>query len=329
MSGTVVAFNQRVDQDAARAFVQGLLQQNPNLKAGYIAKQIDCDASTLRHFMRGRPSVPVAQAILELKGRLAQEAPASAEVAATVAAAQPRARAVDFILTRDARRVMGVCEAVIAERTIGVIIGHSGGGKTTALQEFRRRCPEAVFVRADAVMTGKQMLDEIADALGVEHHALLRPQMYRIIEVLKQSPRLVIIDEADQLVRRTSRQLEMLRTIHDVSRCPMILCGMPRLRAFLLRGPNLKENLAQIYSRVGFMVELTGLARDEATEILSRYPLTEAARADLLAIAVNRGTGGMRRLMTVLRRALDIADRRGIEKISEQIITAANGLTLS
>ncbi len=287
-----------------------------------IAREIGVSHTYVSRFLAGEDgSANLREKLTELKARW------EAATAEDQAEKREYRREIDFFLTSDAKQVLAVCDLCQSEREIGVIVGPAGTGKTTALLKFCESNPDAVYVRGDVSMTAKELLIEIADRLGIDAgYGSLRSVMRRIVTRLKERPALIIIDEADLLVSFTVRKLELLRTIFDESRCGLVLCGMPRLAGYLLRGPSMKENLAQIYSRVAYTAKLGGLARAEAEQILSEYELTEAARKLLVERALDSKRGGLRRFTKLLGRALDLA---GEQKITREIVEDAGRLILS
>lgn len=314
-----------VDQDQAREWLRYMTEERGVTKEE-IARQIGVSRPLVSRFASGLDSEQVAAKLLELKA--AVEAAEQAQASGEAAAAQEYRTTVDFIMTEDAKRVIGVCKACAKERAMGVILGAPGSGKTTALNEYLKQDPRAILITADVLMTSKQLVEEIAQAVGVELGGGLRDIMQRVVAALRAEPRLIIVDEADMLVSsssRTVRKLEILRMLYNQGKTGVVVCGLPRLRAWLTRGPSLRENLAQLYSRVSFLRELQGVTKDEMQAILAQFNMTPAAREYLLARGAAREAGGMRRLTTILRRALDIADG-GV--INEAIVMAAEELTL-
>lgn len=233
-----------------------------------------------------------------------------------------------FVLIADALAVMGLCARCAAEKELGVIIGHAGIGKTTAIQEYCKKNPEAVYLRADVTMSAKELLIEIGEKIGVIlTYGTQRFMLRKIIARLRERPRPLIIDEADLLITHTVKKMEILRTIYDEARVGLILAGMPRLKGFLQKGPSLKENLAQFYSRVGYLHELEGLSRNEASQILEAYNVSDTAKEELILRATNPAFGGLRRFSKALKRSLALADQRN-GQITREIVREADGLLL-
>ena len=85
-----------------------------------------------------------------------------------------------------------------------------------------------------------------------------------IVNKLKNSGRLIIVDEAENLPYRA---LELLRRIYDKAKVGILLVGLPKLLT------NLKGNKGQykqLYSRVGVLAELLPIPGNDILEITSR-----------------------------------------------------------
>lgn len=288
----------------------------------HIAREIGKSHTAVSRFFGGTlASSEIVDKLAELKDQW------EAAAAERTEDAREYRREVEFVMTNDAKQVLAVCDLCQSEREIGVIVGPAGAGKTTALHKFREMNPDAVYVRGDVSMTAKELMIEIADQLGIDPgYGSLRSCMRRIVTRFRERPSVLIIDEADLLVSFTVRKIELLRTIHDEAQMGVVLCGMPRLAGYLLRGPSMKENLAQFYSRVAYTTKLTGLTRQEAEGILADYEMTDAARKALVARALDAKRGGMRRFSKLLSRCLDLSDGA---KISREIVDDAGRLLLS
>ncbi len=233
-----------------------------------------------------------------------------------------------FVLTSDAMAVMGLCDRCAANKELGVIVAHAGIGKTTAMREYCKKNPEAVYLRADVSMSAKEVLIELGEKIGVIlTYGSLRSMQRKIVARLRERPRLIIIDEADQLISYTVKKMEILRTLYDEAHIGLVLAGMPRLKGFLLKGPTLKDNLAQFYSRVGFMLELEGLKHAEVLQIIEGLNISDAAKEELILRATNPAFGGFRRFSKALSRAVNLADQRN-GQITRDIVREADGLLL-
>jgi hypothetical protein len=312
-----------VDVDELRRYFKTLVKDRGATVSG-IARQVNASHTAISLFLKGeKAGKHLVAKLAELKERWEAEV----RLQDNAVPREYRRTVPDFIMTEDARQVLAVCDLCQAEREVGVVVGPAGTGKTTALLRFCELNPDAAYVRGDVSMTAKELLHEVGDRLGADvGQGSLRSVMRKISARLRERPSLLIIDEADLLVSFTVRKIELLRTIYDEAKMGLVLCGMPRLAGYLLRGPTMKENLAQFYSRVAYAAKLTGLSRREAEEILKDYDMTEAARKMLVNRALDAKRGGLRRFVKLLGRCLDLADGG---KITREIVEDAGRLLLS
>lgn len=316
--------------EEARAWVRALTEEQ-GVPKQRLAEHLGVSRSAVSLFVAGKqPSPSLAVRALELKRRVEAEKAATEEAAAATdnaprPQAEPEPFRLGFILTQDAERVLTVCRICAQQQRIGLITGHAGAGKTTALREYLREDPRAVMITADVLMTAKSLVEDLAGALGVDQYGPVRMVMQRVLERLAEEPRLVIVDEADLLITHTTRKMEILRALHDQAGAGVVLCGLKRLQQLLVKGPTMRENLAQLYSRVWYRAELKGLSKAEAMDILGRFPVTEAAKRALVGVAEDHDRGGIRRLVAMLERCMAIARANGSE-VTESVVQAAASL---
>jgi DNA transposition AAA+ family ATPase len=312
----------------ARAWVRDLVD-NQGSQYSTIAARIGYSRTALMRFVaENHGSDAIAVKLMELKRSWEQSE--NVARATEEPLQQPIQGSIPFLTTEDAAQVLGVCEFCAGEPAIGVVVGHAGAGKTTALKRWCEGNPKAVYVSADVTMTTRGVLEEIAELLMLSTRGTLRDILRRLICLLKRDHKVIVVDEADVLISYaddTVRKIEVLRPLHDKGGASIILAGLPRLKVYLTRGPSLKQDLEQIYSRVRIMAELKGLTRDEAVHLLADYPMTESARELLLACAGNHAQGGMRRLTTLLSKCVDMANLRNTP-INRDIVQAADSLAL-
>jgi DNA transposition AAA+ family ATPase len=127
----------------------------------------------------------------------------------------------------------------------------------------------AFYVVMNKAITALELLENIITAMGESSPGgSLNMRMSAIQKSLQRRYRMIIVDEADLL---QVRHLEILRAIYDAGNCSMVLIGLPRLRVLLTRGQSLKDNLAQLYSRVGFMRDITPPSREDIDLIAQKY----------------------------------------------------------
>lgn len=233
----------------------------------------------------------------------------------------------EFIATNNAIQASAVLAGCQQYGDLGVIIGPAGSGKTRSVLEFMKQHP-VIRIEGDDMMSTRDLIEEIGQELGIGEevrYGSIRDRVRKIVRRLQQDPTMIVIDEADRLVNYSVKKLEMLRTIHDQAKVGIVLVGLPKLGTYLQRGPSMRENLSQLYSRVGFIVNLGGLRREEVEQMLAGYSIDEEAHSELTRIALDKERGGCRALVKALRRSLDLAEGG---MITREIVSEAKRMLL-
>lgn len=197
-----------------------------------------------------------------------------------------------FVPTLAARRGMEVMAFAHVEGEINVIYGSAGLGKTQMLKEYARRNSSAVLIEVDPSCTPKVLLRKIAEAVGANARGVNNELLDSIVSKLKGSERLLMIDEAELL---STRSLEFIRRIHDLTGVGVVLAGMPRL-LINLKGKN--NELAQLYSRVGFACDLGNALSEEDLGLLAESAL---GTSEFNAPLIKASNGNARRLSKLMR----------------------------
>ena len=164
---------------------------------------------------------------------------------------------VDYVLTTTAKRVRDVLRLAHVEGEAVVLFGQAGLGKTSSLREYCKQAPDALMIETDPTYTAKVLLQKLAAMLGAEGKGSLNELMDAVVGRLRDSGRIILVDEAENLPLRA---LECLRRVHDKTGCGLVLAGMPRLLVNL-RGKN--GELKQLYSRMAFKLDLGESVPDE------------------------------------------------------------------
>ncbi len=227
---------------------------------------------------------------------------------------------IPFQKTSIAMRVFDVAKMAHLCCDIGLCYGDAGLGKTRAVKQYAAAHQGVILIEADCGYNGKILFQEICQKIGIDTkarnvHALLEA----IVKKLKDSGRLIIIDEAEQLPYRA---LEMLRRIHDKANIGILLVGMPRL-LYNLRGK--QGEYAQLFSRVGVSSKLEPL-RAEDVEMIVESVFDDVSSSAVKAFQ-KECYGNTRRLAKLTARAAMIAqlneceiDKAVIEGASEMLI---------
>ncbi len=177
---------------------------------------------------------------------------------------------VPFIMTSVARRIMEVIHNCHLDGEMGVIYGPSGLGKTWACREYTRRNTDAILIEVDDRCARKPLfLRALHRGLGFDGNGRPEQILEDIVSRLKDSGRILIIDEAENLPYKT---LEAIRRLWDFTGIGIVLVGMPRLVANL-RGK--RGEYAQLYSRI-FIPCLLDLLEPEDGRAIVNSLLPEA-----------------------------------------------------
>lgn len=202
----------------------------------------------------------------------------------------------EFVMTGTASKGLEVIRIAHLDGDINVIYGDAGMGKTMMVRQYAKQYSDAVLIEADPGYTARVILEELANKLGVDVRGNMHDRSEAIIKTLRDSGRVILVDEAENLPYRA---LETLRRIHDKSGVGIVLAGMPRL-IINLKGK--RGEYKQLYSRAGFKLEMGDkLPEDDINQIaISTLPELEE-QPDLLVALYKGCDGNARRLFKYLR----------------------------
>lgn len=202
-----------------------------------------------------------------------------------------------FVPTLAAKRCLDVVRFAHVEGDINVITGAAGLGKTQALKHYIRKNPDVVMIEVEPSCSPKVLLKAICNELGLSDIGLNHDLFARITDKLCLG-RLLIVDEAELL---STKSLEYLRRLHDLTGVGVVLAGMPRLIV------NLKGKfgeLAQLYSRVGLACDLGNSLTKDDIALLAEQGLGTSKHNDELFRVSN---GNARRLNKLMRGVVRVA----------------------
>lgn len=200
---------------------------------------------------------------------------------------------VGFVETKTAKQILSFLGLAHVLGQQGIIYGASGLGKTTALQEYQRRNPQCVLIKPDTGYTAKVLLQEICKALGVDNKGNIHDLTERVVDALRGSGRMIMVDEAELLPLRA---LETLRRIHDKTGCSVVLVGMPKL---LLNLKGSHSEFKQLYGRVSMHLNLGDRVDDGD---LKQVAIETLGLGDdgLVAALSEKAQGNMRKIAKLL-----------------------------
>ena len=246
-----------------------------------------------------------------------------------------------FVSTKVAKDLLAVARLTFENKTIGLVCGPSGIGKSRCAQAVYEKYVGAIYVR---VITGyhhaRGLAHAVAGELGVRQgHISKRDTKFqieqeRVIAVLRDSSRLLIIDEAHEL---QDIALRVVRDIHDTTGIPILLVATRDLHERILM--NADPDHGQLYSRCDVIHHLTeghdvysgGKPRYTVKDVLELYNepparLSKDAADYLQGVANELGRGSLRRCEVLLRNAVRRARKRQGLPDGESVTVTADDL---
>lgn len=181
-------------------------------------------------------------------------------------------QAPDYAETTVTRLVIQAIGIAHMRGVVSVAYGDAGVGKTTAVNHYLQENNLAIgitIIPTYASLTGVNEL--LSEALGVRERTD-RKITREIVDKLKGSGRVIIVDEAQHL---TVRAIEHLRSISDVAGIGVCFVGNETIYTKLIGSH--RAEFAQLYSRIGIRKPVTvdTNCREDIYRIFARYDLDE------------------------------------------------------
>ncbi|OHU85504.1 MULTISPECIES: AAA family ATPase [Pseudoalteromonas] len=132
---------------------------------------------------------------------------------------------VPFVHTSVPNLIKMACEQARDRRRIAVFAGQAGLGKTKGIERYCDDHDDALLIYGSEETASTQVLESLAIQLGIGKASNYK-RLQKIINALKDSERLIILDEADKC---RPNALDPLRTISDQARVGVVLVGNIKL----------------------------------------------------------------------------------------------------
>lgn len=227
-----------------------------------------------------------------------------------------------IVNTSVVQQIHGIIELAWKRRRIARINGNFGRGKSKAANRYAAQNPDyAVVVELSGVSTPRELLDRIGEALHIESQMVgsRNERLSAIIRALQRKPRLLIVDEADEL---RPAALKLLRDIHgdEMGRCAIVLIGTDRLDT-LLRNPE----LGYMRRRIRMKLDVGEISFKEAKQIATMFPhsLDDGELKKIWDWCLR--DFGVDSLVKVMDLAYDMSLVKSLKKIDADCVEAAMG----
>lgn len=224
-----------------------------------------------------------------------------------------------FAFTLAAQDIFRIANYSLTEGKIGVVTGSPGSGKTIALKEYKRRNPTTILIEVTPLVSPRILLEDLCHELNRPKSHVRNTMFQTIVNELRGTKRLLIIDEGENL---NVSCLEILRRIQDFTDIGMLLAGTSRLLN-RLRGE--RRELQQLFSRVGVQKEIKLLQLGDIKAILQiNFPEAQKFAPTFLSLSKNNGRL-LQHLITLVKKTIQETG----EPISEDLIDDAAGSLLT
>lgn len=219
---------------------------------------------------------------------------------------------IGYIDTSVSLSIMDTARNCHVGRRIGIVTGESGLGKTTAAKHYAEINPDVLIVFGRPSITTKSILTEIARKVGVDPTGCVDDVFLRIVARLKDSGRLLIIDEAEHL---TARVLDQIRRLNDpeFAGIGLLLIGLPKLLHTL---KNSQNDHKYIYSRVGWNTSVRTLTDNDCEQFVGRALPGSGSLWKIFADCSRRNA---RAICNLIERSIEVAAFNGCPVDAELI----------
>lgn len=267
-----------------------------------IAQQAGLNAAALSTYLKGKYKGKIANVESALENWLANR-----EKKSKVFVEAPH-----FIEIPTAKRIFSALEMAKFSKTIVPIYGASGVGKTKAAQEFTRNNQNVWMITISPSRASlNAFLYELAMELGFKDAPRRKDRLSRmIVEKLKGTDGVVIVDESDHL---TYDSIEELRYIQEVADIGFALIGNDKVYTRIQGGVNQAHEYARLWTRLGSRSQIRSSSKADIKAIAAAWQL-DTNDKDLMTTLYDIGgkAGGLRALTQYLRIAGITAKGQGI-----------------
>lgn len=134
-----------------------------------------------------------------------------------------------------------------SETNLCLVDGKTGYGKTMFLETYATQHPgRAKYVRCLDAWSVPWMLRDLSLALNLPPRATTEGNLRQLIAELRERPRIIILDDAqDRLIKRL-HHLNTIRDLHDFTKNPFVLVGEGNAQGEIRRRPATWRRVSQV-----------------------------------------------------------------------------------
>lgn len=188
---------------------------------------------------------------------------------------------------------------------LATFYGPSGYGKSTA-GTYATNEYDALHIEVQPLWRSKQLLHCIAVELELRPARTASTLYEQIVDELQNRPRILLIDEADRLMR--DDMIEVARGLHEATQVPVILIGEEDLPVKLQRWE-------RVHGRMLDWVAVQPAELDDVNQLAKIYARGIEVADDLKARLLDQSARSIRRVSINLAMVLEVANQQGWRRV--------------
>ncbi|WIX31215.1 AAA family ATPase [Salinicola sp. JS01] len=225
----------------------------------------------------------------------------------------------DWVETPSARAIIAALSFAQMAESVSVVYGGAGVGKTSTIGRYQQQSPNVWVVTATpACAATGPILSRIAQRVGIRASGAAHLTESAIIDRIRDTRGLLIIDEAQHL---TARALDQVRQLAEGAGIGLALSGNEIVYS-QLTGGNRSIGFAQLFSRIAKRVRLSRPKDGDINAVMDAWQIDDKESRQL-CLGIGRRPGALRGLCQTLRLASMFAAAGGASRPSAQHIRDA------
>jgi len=228
----------------------------------------------------------------------------------------------NFTVTSVVKTIWEIADRCHQDCKFGVCYGNSGFGKTEGVKGYIRKKPDSILIETNPQWKRRTVMRMLHMKLGMNGEGYVDDIELDCINRLRDTGRLLIIDEAENL---NSETLNSIRRIHDHAHIGLLYIGMPLL-VHNLRGKH--RQFAQLHSRSFRSIELKPISLKDVELIISNVQSPLLSGRNLSRIFHEESMGNTRFLEHLVTESLRVAHMNNMDVTPEIIKGVKNMLII-
>lgn len=221
-----------------------------------------------------------------------------------------------YVETLISKKILEMCCYCHTTNALGLIAGFSGVGKTYTIKKYaKEHAGSVVLLEADYASNKTELFRSIAEGLGLNSESQFGRINRLLLQRLRDSNILIIIDEAENLNKEALDSLRRLRDKLDDS-IGILLVGEHRL---MVKIASDRKNFARMYNRIDRRLNLDRLDEKETKKFLEAVLPAGAAYSK----TIFEKTKGITRTLVKLIKASILLAEVNESELNEDIIEGA------